>query len=133
MMLKIAPLTVLVLAAALAAGCAATKRSSQVYRADTQKVLEARNDQIKTCYDDALKADASLAGKVTVRFVVEKKTGTFTKATVDPAQSDAKEPLVLCVLNAVAGLKLEPPDTNEGQATFSYMLQPGSPPAATPM
>lgn len=126
-------LALLALLAATTAACAATKRSPQAYRTDTQKVLETRHAQIKTCYDEALKTDAGLAGTVTVRFVVEQKTGAFTKATVDPATSTAKEPLVLCVLNAVAGLKLDPPDTNEGQATFSYELKPSAPPTASAM
>jgi hypothetical protein len=127
MTIKIAPLTVL--SAALVTACAGTVRSPQVYRDDTQKVLESRNAQIQSCYDEVLKTDASAGGTVTVRFVVEKKTGAFAKATVDPSASTAKEPAVLCVLDALRGLKLDPADANEGQATFSYELQPPSPPA----
>ncbi len=128
MMRKIIPLTVLAAAATLT-GCAGTKRSPQAYRADTQKVLETRNEQIQGCYNALLASDAAAGGTVTVRFVVEKKTGTFAKATVDPAASTAKEPAVLCVLNAMSGLKLQPPDANEGQATFQYELQPAPPPS----
>lgn len=125
MMCKIVPITVL--AVAMVTACGATKRSPQGYRVDTQKVLETRNGQIKSCYDKLLEGDAGAGGTVTVRFVVEKETGTFTKATVDPNTSNAKEPLVLCVLEAVNGLKLDPPDANEGQATFSYELRPSAP------
>jgi hypothetical protein len=121
----------LVLGLGAAAGCAGTQRSSQAYRADTQKALESRSSQIKSCYDKLLAGDADAAGTVTVRFVVEKDTGAFTKATVDPAKTSAKEPLVVCVLEAVNGLKLQPPDDNEGRATFSYELQP-SPSSAPP-
>lgn len=113
-----------VLAAALLAGCAGTKRSPQAYRADTQQVLATRDDQIKRCYDKVLAADAAATGTVTVHFVVEKKTGAFTKATVDPSHSNAREPLVMCVLEAMNGLKLQPPDANEGQASFTYELTP---------
>jgi hypothetical protein len=128
MMRKIIPLTVL--AAAALTACAGTQRTPQAYRADTQKVLETRNAQIEGCYNALLATDAAAGGTVTVRFVVEKKTGTFAKATIDPAASTAKEPVVLCVLNAVSGLKLEPADGNEGQATFQYELQPAPPPAS---
>lgn len=124
---KIIPLTVLAAAATLTA-CAGTKRSPQAYRADTQKVLETRNAQIQGCYNALLASDAAAGGTVTVRFVVEKKTGAFAKATVDPAASTAKEPAVMCVLNAMSGLQLQPPDANEGQATFQYELQPAPPP-----
>ena len=125
MMRPITPLAVFTIA--MATACAATKRSPQAYRADTQKALESRDAQIKSCYDELLKQDATAGGTVTIRFVVEKKTGTFTQATVDPSSSNAKEPLLLCVLNAVNGLKLDPPDANEGQATFTYELRPSSP------
>ena len=120
-----------VLTASLLAACAGTKRSPQAYRADTQQVLATRNDQIKRCYDKVLAADAAATGTVTVRFVVEKKTGAFTKATIDPSASSAKEPLVMCVLEAVNGLALRPPDANEGQASFTYELAPT--PAAAAM
>ena len=126
-------LTLLTLAAAMVPACAVTKRSSQTYRADTQKVLESRNAEIRRCYDEALKTDPAAGGTVTVRFVVEKKTGAFAKATIDPSRTTAKEPLTGCVLDAVSGLKLDPPDTNKGQATFSYELSPSAPPAPAPM
>jgi hypothetical protein len=129
-MIKSAPGSMLAvaLAVALAAGCAGTKRSPQAYRADTQRVLETRNPQVKLCYDLVLAgpAGAATAGTVTVRFVVEKKTGVFRKATVDPAASSAGEPLIMCVLESLRDLKLDPPDANEGQATFRYELQPAT-------
>ncbi len=107
------------------AACSATKRSQAVYRQDTQAVLETRRDRITTCYDKALETDPKITGLVTVRFIVEKKTGTFRSATVDPTKSNATEALVVCVLEAVKGLALNPPDTNEGQATFVYEFKPG--------
>jgi hypothetical protein len=109
-------------------GCAGTKRSPQAYRAATQQVLETRNAQVKSCYDKLLarEAGAGASGTVTVRFVVEKKTGAFTKATVDPGATNAREPVVLCVLEALAGLRLDPPDANEGHATFRYELRPAT-------
>ena len=124
-MKKIAPLTLL--AVALGAACAGTKRSPQAYRVDTQKALETRSGQIKSCYDELLRKDPAAAGTVTVRFVVEKQTGAFAKAAVDPSKSTAKEPLIACVLDAIHGLELDPPDANEGQATFSYELAPSGP------
>jgi hypothetical protein len=125
-------LTLLVISVAAMAACAGTQRSPAMYRADTQKVLETRTEQIKRCYDGLLEKDAAVSGTVTVRFVVEKKTGTFTKATVEPGKTNAGEPLVLCVLEAMRGLKLDPPDAHEGQAMFSYDLAPPAPVPAPP-
>jgi hypothetical protein len=122
MMSKIAPLTLF--AVAMVAACAGTKRSPQAYRVDTRKALETRSGQIKSCYDELLEKEPAAAGTVTVRFVVEKETGAFAKAAADPSKSTAREPLVACVLDAIHGLKLDPPDANEGQATFSYELGP---------
>ncbi|HWO19801.1 MAG TPA: hypothetical protein VNO30_13540 [Kofleriaceae bacterium] len=115
-------------AVAAAAGCAGTQRSPQAYRADTERVLETRTAEIRRCYDRVLASEAggTAGGTVTVRFVVEKKTGAFMQPTVDPGASNASEPLVLCVLEALRGLKLEPPDRNEGQATFRYDLAPAT-------
>jgi len=104
--------------------CSATKRSPQMYRADTQKVLESRMGQIESCYAEALKADAKVGGMVTVKFVVEKKTGKLTNVTVDPGQSAAPEPVLLCVVSSLNGLALAPADANEGQATFAFELRP---------
>jgi hypothetical protein len=105
-------------------GCAATKRSPQTYRADTQRVLESRVDQIQRCYAQALQGDATAGGTVTVQFTVAKKTGTLANVTIDPAKSTAKEPVTLCVLNGLAGLVLQPPDANEGRASFTFELLP---------
>ena len=116
------------LAAVLAslAACGGKARKPDVYRADTQKLLDLRSPQLKSCYDQALASDAKLAGTVKVHFVVAKKTGVITEPKVDPA-STAPELLGRCVLQALEGLKLEPPDRNEGRATFEYTFQPEPP------
>jgi hypothetical protein len=114
-------------ATALAFACAACggkARDVATYRADTQKVLSTRDDQIKRCYDEALGKDPAAKGTVAVKFVVSKKTGTFSRAAVDPAKSSAPEALLTCVVRAIEGLALSPPDKNEGQATFVYELSP---------
>ena len=112
-----------IMCAAVLVACSGTSRGLEAYRSDTQKLLATRDTQLKQCYDDALKADAKLGGDVTVRFVVAKKTGLVTGATVTPATAG---PLGKCVLDAVNGLKLDPPDRNEGQATFVYAFKPSS-------
>lgn len=105
------------------AGCG-TARSVDAYRSDTEKLLQSRGDQIKGCYDAALKADRNLAGTVAVSFVVEKETGAISQATIDAAKSTAPPSLGQCVLHAVDGLKLDPGDRNEGHATFVYEFKP---------
>jgi hypothetical protein len=112
--------------ASLIAGCGGTKRNTAQYRADSEQVLLTRQSQIEACYAKALEADPKAHGTLTVSFTVEKKTGTFKNAVVDPAKTDAPAPLVTCVLGALSGLVLAPADKNEGRATFVYKLSPSA-------
>lgn len=129
----------LVSLAALSAGCSFAARSPEMYAADTQKVLESKTADIKKCYDDALKTKQDLVGRVTVKFTVKNETGELTGVQLDPANTNAPEPLPGCVVAALQGLKLNPPDEKEGLATFSWEFQsapagaaPAAPAAAAP-
>lgn len=113
-----------------AAACGGTARGLEAYRDDTGKLLETRNAQLQSCYADALKTDAKMSGTVTVQFVVEQKTGTITKPSVDQSKSSAPPVLGDCVVKAIDGLTLAPPDRNEGRATFVYEFKPNPAPAS---
>jgi hypothetical protein len=112
------------------AACGGTARGLEAYRDDTGKLLATREAQLQSCYSDALKSDAKLSGTVTVQFVVEKKTGTVTQPQVDQSKSTAPAVLGDCVVKAVDGLTLAPPDRNEGRATFVYEFKPNPAPAS---
>src|SRR5262249_27071268 len=43
------------------AACGGTARGLEAYRTDTANLLETRNAQLQSCYDDALKSDAKAA------------------------------------------------------------------------
>jgi hypothetical protein len=129
-MIRITTHHLLAASLAAAAACSGTARGLEAYRADTSKLLETRSAQLKSCYDDALRADDKLAGSVTVEFVVEKHTGAIARPTVDPARSSAPPVLGQCVVKAVDGLVLAPPDRNEGRATFTYEFKPTPAPAS---
>jgi len=131
MMTKLMPFTALAVLAG-ATACSFAARGPEMYRDDTQKLLDTRNAQLKACYDDALKTDAKMAGTVTVQFVVEPETGKVTKAAIDKTKSTAPDALGQCVIRAVDGLVLQPPDANEGQATFTYEFKPNPVAAAPP-
>jgi hypothetical protein len=115
---------------ASAAACAGTARAPEAYRDDTSKLLETRTAQLQSCYSDALKTDAKLSGTVTVQFVVEPKTGAITQPSVDQSKSTAPPVLGDCVVKAVDGLTLAPPDRHEGRATFVYEFKPNPAPAS---
>ena len=102
------------------AGCSFIARDTETYQNETRKVLESKNSAIVSCYDSALAANPAQSGNVVVTFVVEKKTGAITNVAADPNQSTAPEGLQTCVVTALEGLKLDPADQREGQATFTW-------------
>jgi hypothetical protein len=120
----------LVALVASTAACAGTARGPDAYRADTSRLLETRNSQLQECYTSALKADDKLAGTVTVQFVVEKHTGAIENASVESDKTTAPSALRHCVLQAVEGLVLAPPDRHEGRATFVYEFKAAPSPKA---
>nr|PZN28314.1 MAG: hypothetical protein DIU78_02980 [Pseudomonadota bacterium] len=101
-----------------------------MYRDDTRALLETRNDQIRSCYDDLLKSNPSLQGRVTIRFVVEPDTGMLRDITTDPAGTTAPPEVAQCVTSALQGIALNPGDKREGHAMFVYDFAPGGAPAA---
>jgi hypothetical protein len=112
--------------AAFTSGCSFAARSSQMYSADTLKVLETKSPQLKVCYDDALKTDPSMKGMVYVRFSVEKETGKFKDPKLDPSKTTTPPVLSDCVMKSLEGLVLAPGDAREGDATFSWQFGVGA-------
>jgi hypothetical protein len=108
-------------------GCGYTARAPEQYRDDTAALLETQSGAIKQCYDNVLKTDPGLSGRVAIRFTVKEETGEVTAPAVDSAETTAPEPLAQCVLQALSGLKLHPPDAQDGHATFVYEFQVNTP------
>ena len=106
-------------------GCGGAVRIGDAYRDDVAKVVGSKNGDVKACYDNALKTNKDLAGKVTVKFTVEMKTGTFKDV-----KADGPPELGTCVSSALNGLVLDPGDSNNGDATFEYEFTVGAPAAS---
>src|SRR5262245_43476584 len=117
---------------AAATACEFHARSPEDYRDVTQALLDTKAQDIKACYDGALKGQKDLQGRVTVQFVVEAETGKIKDVKVDPAGTTAPEVLSACVTNSISGLALTPPDKRDGIATWVYDFTPGGAPAAAP-
>lgn len=113
------------------AGCSFIARGPDQYRDDTKAVLEQSSGAIKGCYDAVIKTDKGAAGTVTVKFTVAQETGAIADVRVDDAGSTAPPPVRDCVVNAIGGLKLDPPDARDGKATFTYEFEV-APQAAAP-
>ena len=54
----------------------------------------------------------------------EAETGMVKEAAVLP-ESTAPETLSSCIVNAISGLTLDPPDVNDGDATFMWEFSAG--------
>jgi len=120
----------LLAAVAVSTGCSFMMRDPESYQKDTEALLETRSGAIKACYVETLKTDGTAQGRVTVRFKVEKETGNIVDVQVDPAGTTAPETLTQCVTTALGGLVLQPPDAQDGMATFSYEFVINPPAAA---
>lgn len=102
-------------------GCKFAKRSPDKYRDDTAALLETRSAELKSCYDGVIRSDKGASGTVTVWFLVQKDTGKIMDAKVQDAS--APQSVQDCVLNSLQGLQLDPPDADDGHATFTYEFE----------
>jgi hypothetical protein len=109
----------------LSAGCTFYARDADSYRQVTRELVDTRTGELEDCYDVALRTNETISGMVVVNFTVEKKTGKIMNPVLDP-QTTAPPELAKCVLSAVDGLQLDPPDAREGQATFTWRFQVGA-------
>ena len=116
--------TASVLSAAVTLGCQFHARAPEDYAAETKTLLNTKKDDIKACYDKLLEKDRKLAGVVAVEFTVEASTGAIKDAKLDADKTTASEELGQCVLSVMDGLKLDPPDARDGQASFTYDFSP---------
>lgn len=115
------------LVAIAASGCSFHARDAESYRKITREVLETRNGDIKSCYDKALEKDPKAEGKVVVKLTVEKDTGVIKDVKLDKEASKGDKELRQCVTDALTGLKIDPPDAREGQATFTWKFKANEP------
>jgi hypothetical protein len=98
-------------------------RSADAYRDDSRQLLSTRNEAVRSCYDEALKENPQAAGDVVVNFKVAPETGTVVDPKLDEEKTTAPASLGRCVVRVIDGLKLDPPDRNEGIATFRWAFK----------
>jgi hypothetical protein len=110
----------------LMTACSFYARDAEDYRKVTRELVETRSGSIKECYDVALQTNEKVTGGVIINFTVEKKTGKIMNPVVDP-KSTAPAELSECVVTAINGLTLDPPDAREGQATFTWYFEAAPP------
>lgn len=117
----------LMLMPALVAGCSLHARGPEDYRKATRELLDQKSTSIEGCYRRELTDIAETQGTVVVSFNVEAKTGNLVKAKVVDEKTNATPQLQTCVLDALAGLKLDPPDQRTAEATFEWQFEHARP------
>jgi hypothetical protein len=98
-------------------------RNALTYRDETRKLLETKLVGLQACYDAELQRHPAAAGKVVVRFKISNETGQIVNPHVDDLASTPNRTLRGCVLDALKGLALDPPDARTGDATFTWEFQ----------
>jgi hypothetical protein len=124
--------TLLLISLALALGltssaCSFLARDTETYERDTSTLLDTRSSQLQACYDQELARNPDMAGKLTVTFTVEKKTGKITQLAWDKSRTTVGDTLATCVVSALEGLELAEPDQRDGVASFSYTFRNNKP------
>lgn len=104
----------------LLSGCSFYARGPDDYRTAVRNAIDVKGPSVEDCYKSARQQNPAAAGAVVVRFDVEPKTGQIVRPEVVKEQTTADEALQRCVLDSLAGLKLDPPDQRLGQATFRW-------------
>jgi len=113
-----------VLGASLSSACSFYARSPDDYRKATREMLDTKSNWIKHCYEESRKTNATAKGTVVVHFLVEAKTGKVLAPELT-SETTAPPELGACVIKAMEGLVLNPPDQRLGDATFSYEFKDG--------
>lgn len=80
------------------------------------RVFSRRKGAIKYCYENALRVDQNLKGKVTIRFTIG-PAGRITNISA-VSNSTGNGAVADCIIEKVQGWRFDPPDN--GSVTFSY-------------
>jgi hypothetical protein len=109
--------------------CSFLARDTPTYERDTSALLDTRQGKLQSCYDQELMRNPDMAGKLTLNFTVEKKSGKVTQLAWDKSRTTVSDTLATCVITALDGLELAEPDQRDGVATFSYTFRNNKPSA----
>lgn len=112
---------------AFGAGCAGQLRKPDEYRDDVAAVLATRAERVKACWDAELVRNPAAYGRVVLGFRVAKKTGAFERIDPIRERTTASDTVTMCVVAAVSGLTIEPPDVREADATFEWSFRAPAP------
>jgi hypothetical protein len=89
-----------------------------------QRVVRQNFGRYRFCYQEGLRNNPSLAGRVAVRFVIGRNGAVTTVANGGSDLPDAQ--VVSCVVRAFYGLSFPAPDNGVVMVTYPFMFSPGN-------
>jgi hypothetical protein len=89
-----------------------------------QRTVRQNFGRFRFCYQDGLRNNPSLAGRVAVRFVIDRSGAVSTVANGGSDLPDTK--VVSCVVRAFYGLSFPAPDNGIVMVTYPLMFSPGN-------
>jgi hypothetical protein len=88
-----------------------------------QRIVRQNNGRFRLCYENGLRSDPKLAGRVTVRFVIGRKGEV---ASAEDGGSDLPDKAtVSCVVRAFSALTFPEPEGGIVTVTYPVVFQPG--------
>lgn len=88
---------------------------------DVAKVVNRKLGAIKGCYEQALKRDPTLAGKVTIRFTI---SGSGKVTTARTTLNELTPAVGTCMVNAFKRMRFPPPEGGEVTFEYPFMFTP---------
>lgn len=88
-----------------------------------QRIVRQNAGRYRVCYQDGLRNNPSLAGRVAVRFVIDRSGAVSMVANGGSDLPDAQ--VVQCVVRAFYGLSFPAPENGVVMVTYPFMFSPG--------
>lgn len=87
------------------------------------RIVRQNFGRVRLCYETGLRANPALAGRVAVKFVID-RSGSVS-LTADGGSDLPDQGVVNCVLRAFGGLKFHPPEGGMVTVVYPILLSPG--------
>ena len=84
--------------------------------------IKARLSGIKACYEQQLKRNPKLAGKIVIAFVIDEE-GKVSEASVD-SDTLGDGAVAKCIIGLIRRVRFPKPDEGDVQATFPFVFTP---------
>jgi Ca-activated chloride channel family protein len=96
-----------------------------------QRVIQQNMGRVRFCYEDGLRKNPSLSGRVTTRFLIRRDGIVGAVQTTESTLGDRG--VEDCVARVFGSLSFPPPEHSTVTVVYPIMMSPAEPERATPM